>query len=186
MSDPSDPDCHNCRDCKVLNFFSELLSPMRRRDHRRWEKDTLTWWAPADQPDFLAAISVGIERWRPAIDIDFIRVDSADDADMVCTLGKIDGNGQTLAYAYFPDKRNGPLAGDVVFDEEDFKRLSHEGRIEVLAHEFGHSLGLDHSGEGQRSLMAPYYAGDENAGMLWQLDRERIQGKYPPRQLKGS
>ena len=54
----------------------------------------------------------------------------------------IDGNNGTLAYAYFPD------IGDVVIDTDDtyFNTISNNSiRLHnILEHEIGHSLGLDH------------------------------------------
>lgn len=54
----------------------------------------------------------------------------------------IDGNSGTLAYAYFPDN------GDVVIDTNDtyFNTISNTSiRLRnILEHEIGHSLGLDH------------------------------------------
>ncbi|ODM91917.1 Stromelysin-1 [Orchesella cincta] len=67
-----------------------------------------------------------------------------------------DGEGGTLAHAYFPR-----FGGDAHFDDdEQWTIKSHRGTnlFQVAAHEFGHSLGLLHS-EVRDSLMAPFYRG---------------------------
>ena len=63
-------------------------------------------------------------------------------ADIRISGHPIDGNSNTLAYAYFPDN------GDVVIDTDDsfYNTISNNSiRLRnVVEHEIGHSLGLDH------------------------------------------
>ncbi|XP_069668856.1 matrix metalloproteinase-19-like [Periplaneta americana] len=68
--------------------------------------------------------------------------------------GASDGPGKILARAYFPQH-----GGDVTFDDAEWWTVSgNQGTnlLQVAAHEFGHSLGLEHS-KVNAALMAPFY-----------------------------
>lgn len=86
-----------------------------------------------------------------------------------------DGEGGTLAHAYFP-----VYGGDAHFDNGDFWTM-HESRgtnlYQTAAHEFGHSLGLSHS-EISTALMAPFYKGYEAQIILHDDDKKGIQALY--------
>ena len=62
--------------------------------------------------------------------------------DIRLAAREVDGNGNTLAFAFAPN------GGDMVFDSADsnFNNTSFNSRVlfNVIAHELGHSLGLDH------------------------------------------
>lgn len=79
-----------------------------------------------------------------------------------------DGQGGTLAHAYFP-----VYGGDAHFDDaEQWSIDSYRGTnlFQVAAHEFGHSLGLSHS-DVRSALMAPFYRGYVQS---FQLDSDDI------------
>jgi len=86
-----------------------------------------------------------------------------------------DGEGGTLAHAYFP-----VYGGDAHFDNGDFWTM-HESRgtnlYQTAAHEFGHSLGLSHS-EVPTAVMAPFYKGFEAQILLDADDMKGIQALY--------
>lgn len=80
-----------------------------------------------------------------------------------------DGPGNTLAHAYFPR-----YGGDAHFDDDEYWTIgSYRGTnlFQVAAHEFGHSLGLEHSSK-RSALMTPFY---ERYKPNFKLDRDDIR-----------
>lgn len=110
----------------------------------------------------------------------------------------------TLAYAYFPGQ--GKISGDVTMNDKyiwtkDGKPISAHiadptnypdpytnikfktyNVVQVLCHEFGHSLGLRHNTECHDCMMYPYYNGYVT---LHSNDIKRIQSFYGARKLSG-
>nr|XP_008176900.1 stromelysin-1 [Chrysemys picta bellii] len=90
-----------------------------------------------------------------------------------------DGPGKTLAHAFAPGEG---IGGDAHFDEDEYwtKDLKGHNLFLVAAHEFGHSLGLDHSND-FGSLMYPIYTPmDTRNYRLPQDDVDGIQSLYGP------
>ena len=86
-----------------------------------------------------------------------------------------DGEGGTLAHAFFP-----VYGGDVHFDDdEDWTVDTPRGTslLMTASHELGHSLGLSHS-DVRSALMAPFYRGYEENISLDQDDVRGIQALY--------
>lgn len=80
----------------------------------------------------------------------------------------IDGNGDTLAYAYYPSTNYWGVSGDIHFDTTEnwrFGRGSYNQTdfLEVMTHELGHALGLDHE-EDSDAIMNPFVA-DRYSGL---------------------
>lgn len=90
-----------------------------------------------------------------------------------------DGPGGTLAHAFYP-YNNREKAGDAHFDEEETFTLGSSTGVNlvwVAVHEFGHSLGLDHSFHPQ-AVMNPYYKGHPKKIKLHSDDLQGIQQLY--------
>ena len=81
--------------------------------------------------------------------------------------------GGVLAHAFFPED------GRTHFDDDETWVVNRTGidLFIVAAHEFGHSLGLDHS-DNNNALMAPYYTGYIPDYKLHPDDIAGIQAHY--------
>jgi len=102
------------------------------------------------------------------IDIRFERRNHGDD-------DPFDGEGGTLAHAFFP-----VFGGDAHFDEEEDWTVDTPRGTSLLmsaAHELGHSLGLSHSND-RTALMAPFYRGYEENVSLARDDIDGIEALY--------
>merc|ERR1711971_538800 len=102
------------------------------------------------------------------IDINFVSRDHGDG-------DPFDGEGGTLAHAFFP-----VFGGDAHFDDsETWTISSYKGTnlLQTAAHEFGHSLGLSHSDQ-YKALMAPFYRGYESKVRLDVDDVTAVQALY--------
>ncbi|VDI66570.1 matrix metalloproteinase-14 (membrane-inserted) [Mytilus galloprovincialis] len=86
-----------------------------------------------------------------------------------------DGQGQTLAHAFFPQ-----FGGDAHFDDDEPWTINLPDGVDffqVATHEFGHSLGLAHSNI-YSALMAPFYKGHTKDFKLGRDDVAAIQALY--------
>lgn len=92
---------------------------------------------------------------------------------------RFDGQGGTLAHAYYPHNNRG-LSGDAHFDDDEFFTTGRPDGINldwVALHEFGHSLGLEHSNV-RESVMYPWYKGFFENIELTNDDIRGIQALY--------
>jgi peptidoglycan hydrolase-like protein with peptidoglycan-binding domain/acylphosphatase len=94
---------------------------------------------------------------NPHIKIRFVSGDHGDGAN-----NAFDGPSGVLAHAFYPPPNGGDLAGDAHFDEAETWSVNLPvtgiDLVTVAAHEFGHSLGLDHSAV-SGALMFAFYGG---------------------------
>jgi hypothetical protein len=130
-----------------------------------------------------AAVTAAFAAWSAVADLTFVQV--ADDGaafNAATTSGDIrigghvfDGPSGTLAHGFYPPVNGGSAAGDIHFDIAELWKVGFGGAgfdiFQVMAHELGHALGLDHTGV-PNSLMNPFYTeafsgpqADDIAGM---------------------
>ena len=146
-------------------------------DGRRWDHRNLTY-AIENTPANLtidqvrAAIQQALSFWAAVTPLVFeeVQITQGHDFRIRFVAGdhgdgsSFDGPGSVLAHAFFPPPNGGDLAGDAHFDTAetwDVILPPPSGAFDlvtVAAHEFGHSLGLNHS-QIQGALMFPTYAG---------------------------
>ena len=91
-------------------------------------------------------------------------------------LGVFDGRGGTLAHAFFPPN------GDAHFDDsESFSVTPNRGTqlLWVTAHEFGHSIGLDHTSVRGSIMWRSFTRWNTNL-QLGEDDRRGVRALYGP------
>ncbi|NXV41676.1 MMP12 metalloelastase, partial [Uria aalge] len=155
----------------------------------KWRKTRLTYKILNYTPDLpRRKVDNAIERafavWGDVTPLEFRRV-YIRPADIVILFARrahgdgnpFDGRGNVLAHAYGPGEG---IGGDAHFDEDE-KWSEYDKEINlflVAAHEFGHSLGLDHSNV-RGALMYPIYEyTDPETFELPEDDKQRIQELY--------
>ncbi|MFQ5649520.1 MAG: DUF6623 family protein [bacterium] len=147
---------------------------------RRWPTTNLTYGFQEFTPDLpkvqvIRAIEQALSLWQAVTPLCFRRVAMSSSPDIVIRFAAgahgdgnpFDGTGGVLAHAYFPPVPPNPptpIQGDAHFDEDEKWTVTiptgagNRDLVTVAAHEFGHSLGLGHSGV-STALMAPFYSG---------------------------
>ncbi|XP_051973338.1 collagenase 3-like [Xyrauchen texanus] len=158
----------------------------------KWKKNNLTYRIENYTPDMSQAevdesIKKALQVWADVTPLRFTRIHSGT-ADIMISFAvrdhadgyPFDGPNGFLAHAFPPFEG---IGGDAHFDDdEDFSYLSPQGYnlFLVAAHEFGHSLGLEHS-QDPGALMYPSYAyRDVSTFSLPQDDVNGIQSLYGP------
>ncbi|KAH0625164.1 hypothetical protein JD844_033338 [Phrynosoma platyrhinos] len=155
----------------------------------KWGKKDLTYSIQNYTPDLAPAdVDSAIERawkmWSDVTPLTFTRVyDNSADIEISFASGyhgdyiPFDGQGGQLAHAYSP-----AYGGNAHFDEDELWTKSSTGTnlFIVAAHEFGHSLGLQHSNVLEALMFPTYQAGDPQKIRLHRDDIEGIQHLYGP------
>ncbi|XP_077154613.1 collagenase 3-like [Ranitomeya variabilis] len=133
----------------------------------RWQTNSITYRILNYTPDLpTGVVDDSIQKafgvWSQVTPLRFTKVNRGD-ADILIQFrarahgdqNPFDGAGRVLAHAYAPGAR---IGGDAHFDEDERWTNSQAGfnLFLVAAHEFGHSLGLNHS-EDPQALMFPTY-----------------------------
>ncbi|NWW51749.1 MMP7 protein, partial [Pedionomus torquatus] len=158
-------------------------------ENSRWKSTLLTYKIVNYTPDLPQkkvenAIKRALMVWSDVTPLQFKRIFQGN-ADIVIGFARLghgdgypfDGRGNTLAHAFGP---GAGLGGDAHFDDDE--RWSETDReinlFLVAAHEFGHSLGLDHSNN-REALMYPIYSYvNPSVFRLSEDDKRRIQKLY--------
>ncbi|XP_061659911.1 collagenase 3-like [Syngnathoides biaculeatus] len=158
----------------------------------KWQKNSLTYRIENYTPDMPQSevddsIEKALDVWAKVTPLRFTRIYSGT-ADIMISFGRLfhgdpypfDGPDGTLAHAFAPSPG---LGGDAHFDEDEtFTFRSNSGYVLFLvaAHEFGHSLGLQHSND-PGALMYPVYSYTNPSNFLLpQDDVNGIQSLYGP------
>ncbi|XP_041485735.1 stromelysin-3-like [Lytechinus variegatus] len=169
----------------------ESLAARRRKRYvltgNKWERNDLKWrlndgTSDLERTHVTNIMNNALQYWEDASALD-ITEGTGSDAEIQVSFedgahgdnAPFDGPGGTLAHAYYPTSPPVSIAGDAHFDDgETFTDGSSSGinLLQVATHEFGHSLGLDHS-DVRGAVMFPFYLG-YNA--TFALDRDDIAG----------
>jgi len=106
---------------------------------------------------FKPALEAAFAAWSAVADLTFVEVtDSGHGFNAAGASGDIritghvfDGAGGTLAHGYYPPANGTTAAGDIHFDTAETWKLGFGGAgfdiFQVMAHELGHALGLNHT-----------------------------------------
>uniref|UniRef100_A0A0B6Z285 Peptidase metallopeptidase domain-containing protein n=1 Tax=Arion vulgaris TaxID=1028688 RepID=A0A0B6Z285_9EUPU len=180
-------------DVKVASENEEDGFKFRRKRYTvatsKWQHTNITFRFVNYTPDMPQAktrqiISDALKVWSAATPLSFTEVRDSN-ADMMVMFASqyhsdgypFDGKGMVLGHAFFPGPGKG---GDTHFDDDENWTTNSSDGVDlfmVAAHEFGHALGLAHSGD-PSSLMYPWYMGFEGKFQLPEDDFRGITSLY--------
>eukprot|EP00092_Neocalanus_flemingeri_P049169 GFUD01056418.1.p1 GENE.GFUD01056418.1~~GFUD01056418.1.p1 ORF type:complete len:294 (+),score=70.45 GFUD01056418.1:109-990(+) len=161
----------------------------------KWQKQELTFsilnyptTSRLSNKDVDRAVEKAFSIWQKGSNLVFKR-NNFGTADIEISFGKydhgddqpFDGQGGTLAHAFFPQ-----FGGDIhVDDSENWTVDEFNGKdfLQTIVHELGHSLGLDHS-DVTSSVMAPFYRGWDPFLRLMDDDIKAIASLYGSKKKK--
>merc|ERR1719367_2027673 len=158
----------------------------------KWKKKNLTYrisiypsFSQMSNEDVDYEIAQAFKVWSDVSELTFeAKKEGAVDIDIKFAEGEhgdgnaFDGSGGTLAHAFFPY-----FGGDAHFDDgETWTMNTNRGTNlrQTAVHEFGHSLGLQHSDHG-KALMYPFYRGFQRQISLDKDDIDAITTLYGKR-----
>ncbi|XP_049816309.1 matrilysin-like [Schistocerca nitens] len=176
--------------CGVKDDFNSYRTSMYK-----WNKKNIKWHYKGATKKVIHVTEAAFSLWQKYIDIQFHH--DSNNPDILITNKRrkhryeivktihcskdLDGKGNVLGHAFFPDMNNNPV--EIHMDDDELKYLEidkntpkHQTNLfEVLVHEISHSLGLQHS-DVYGSMMYAYYNGSHLE--LSQDDIEAIQSLY--------
>ena len=105
----------------------------------------------------------GARLWSAHIDMRFVWVDRKEDANVFAHRRRIDGRGNTLAWAMLPwhNAKPGDFVSEQRYDSFDF--TGSENPVPTGGHEMGHTLGISHIAD-RSNLMFFAMTGVEELG----------------------
>ncbi|XP_049813823.1 collagenase 3-like [Schistocerca nitens] len=176
--------------CGVKDEFGSYRTSLYK-----WNKQHIKWHYKGATKKVLQLTDAAFKIWQDKIDIQFKH--DSNNPDILITNKRrkhkfeidksihcskdLDGKGNVLGHAFFPDMNNNPV--EIHMDDDEIWYLemntnTPKGQtnvFEVLIHEIGHSLGLRHSDD-YGSIMYAYYNGSHLE--LSQDDIDAIQSLY--------
>jgi len=192
------PRCGN-DDKKHTAFKGLRFSPYAANGQvGQWHKLKITYAFESYTPDLPRSttekiIAEALDMWAKVTNVEFRLIRDTKTADIrinfdtyqhmfvrdnrYCSYS-FDGPGGTLAHAFYPTGQW--WQGGVHFDDDEYytnRQSNGRDLFYVAAHEFGHTLGLDHSDE-KKDLMYPWYQYVPTLKDLPYGDQFRIQSIY--------
>ncbi|NBD24092.1 matrixin family metalloprotease [Paenibacillus glycinis] len=163
---------------------SDFVAQGNKWDHANITYRIMNFTPDLTQNEVRTAVQQAFAVWAEVVPLTFTEVTGSADILIRFVSGDhgdgtpFDGAGHVLAHAFYPPPNGGDIAGDAHFDEAETWTVNGSGGfdlVSVMAHEFGHSLGLDHSTVAN-ALMFPTYHGLQR--FLQQDDIDGIQSIY--------
>ncbi|XP_067683529.1 neutrophil collagenase-like [Haliotis asinina] len=165
---------HTWKHSTIRWGISQYTNQLQREEQRKTFRDAFQRWQAVSGLKFVYADE------KPDIDIKFVSLDHGDSSPFDGRSNNLKGN--VLAHAFPPGGAG--LSGDAHFDNDelwttdaDNKDWERKYLEKVAAHEFGHSLGLQHSNV-DGALMSAYYSGAIRTYGLSDDDISAIQVLY--------